>query len=507
MDALEVVMKARFDGRLYIAKSLPHFLEFAAPAVTKAAGLAFVAERLGFAREATVAFGDGENDVELLEWAGYGVAVANAHDRVLAVADFVCPSVDEEGVAQVIEALSRLTGMIDLAQPAPIPRRTAPPSRAAARPSSSTRYSPPTRAGATRARAATRCVRSQKRLGKPSTPEEIEEAKRLKGELQPLDDGLATAERERQELWDRIPNPPHESVPEGEEDDALEVRRSASRRPTRAREHTEIGRFDMERAARVSGSRFGYWIGDTALLALALYRFALDRLVAQGFVPVLPPVLVREAALYGTGWLPSADPNSYKLEGEDLYLAGTAEIPMGGLHADEILEADALPLRYVGFSPCFRSEAGAAGKDTSGMFRVHQFNKVEQFVFTRPEDSWDEHERLLANTEALVAELGVPYRVVVLATGDMSKASAKTYDVELWFPSHGRYRETASGLEHDRLPGAALRHALPLRGDLEPVHMLNGTAVVDRMALAILENFQGDVPDVLQAFGAPSTIS
>ena len=349
----------------------------------------------------------------------------------------------------------------------------------------------------------------QKRLGRPSSPEEIEEAKRLKDELRSLDDALAAAERERQELWDQVPNPPHESVPEGEtEDDALELRRSGNPPADEAaKEHTEIGRFDMERAAKVSGSRFGYWIGDTALLALALYRLALDRLTAQGFVPVLPPVLVRESALYGTGWLPSADPNVYKLEGEDVYLAGTAEIPLGGLHGDEVLDADALPLRYVGFSPCFRSEAGAAGKDTSGMFRVHQFNKVEQFVFTRPEDSWDEHERLLANTEALVTELGVPYRVVVLPSGDMSKASAKTYDVELWFPSYGRFRETASVSNTTDYQARRLGTRYRAVRDPEPVHTLNGTAVVDRMALAILENFQGDIPDVLQPFGAPDRVA
>jgi seryl-tRNA synthetase len=346
----------------------------------------------------------------------------------------------------------------------------------------------------------------QKRLGKPSTPEEIEQAKSIKSELQTLDEELATAERERQEIWDRVPNPPHESVPEGEEDqDALELRRSGEP-PDSTTEHTEIGRFDMERAAKVSGSRFGYWIGDTALLALSLYRYALDRLVGQGFVLVLPPVLVREQALYGTGWLPSADPNSYKLEGEDLYLAGTAEIPIGGLHGDEILEADTLPLRYVGFSPCFRSEAGAAGKDTSGMFRVHQFNKVEQFVFTRPEDSWDEHERLLANTEGLVRDLGIAYRVVVLPTGDMSKASAKTYDVELWFPSHGRYRETASITNATDYQARRFGTRFRPDRDLEPVHTLNGTAVVDRMALAILENLKGEVPDVLRAFGAPEKV-
>jgi seryl-tRNA synthetase len=343
--------------------------------------------------------------------------------------------------------------------------------------------------------------------GRP-TPEELEQVKAVKGDLRRLEEELARTEEERDRLGLLVPNPPHDSVPDGEtEDDVLEVRRVGDAPSlTDAKEHTEIGRFDMERAARIAGSRFGYWIGDAALLALALYRLALDRLVAKGFVPVLPPVLVREEALVGTGWLPSDDPNVYQVAGEDLYLAGTAEIPVGGLHMGELLEADVLPLRYVGFSPCFRSEAGAAGKDTRGMFRVHQFNKVEQFAFTRPDDSWDEHERLLANTEEIVAELGVPYRVVVLPTGDMSKASAKTYDVEIWFPSQDRYRETAS--ISNTTDFQARRLGTRFRGEHgpEPVHTLNGTAVVDRMALAVLENFQGAVPDVLQSYGAPPEV-
>ena len=352
-------------------------------------------------------------------------------------------------------------------------------------------------------------VRSQQRaLGKPSSDEEIETARRLKTELQDLDAELAATERERQEHWDRVPNFPDASVPEGEtEDDAAEVRRVGEPPDLdNPKEHTEIGRFEMERAARVSGSRFGYWVGDTALVALALYRLALDRLVAKGFTPVLPPVLVREEALYGTGWLPSPDPNIYKLDGEDLFLAGTAEIPLGGLHADEIIDSDALPIRYVGFSPCFRSEAGAAGKDTRGMFRVHQFNKVEQFVFTRPEDSWAEHERLLQNTEEIVQALGLPYRVVVLPSGDMSKASAKTYDVEIWFPSQERYRETASVSNTTDYQARRLGARYRANGNVEPVHTLNGTAAVDRMALALLENFQGEVPDALVAYGAPARI-
>ena len=343
--------------------------------------------------------------------------------------------------------------------------------------------------------------------GKP-TPEELTALQGVKEGLKTLESELAAAEAERDGLALLVPNPPDASVPEGlSEDEAVEVRR-VGEPPVLAdpKEHTAIGRFDMERAARIAGSRFGYWIGDTALLALALYRLALDRLVAKGFVPVLPPVLVREEALVGTGWLPADDPNVYEVESEGLYLAGTAEIPLGGLHLGELLEADELPLRYVGFSPCFRSEAGAAGKDTRGMFRVHQFNKVEQFAFTRPEDSWDEHERLLANTEEIVAELGVAYRVVVLPTGDMSKASAKTYDVELWFPSYDRYRETAS--ISNTTDFQARRLGTRYRSDHgpEPVHTLNGTAVVDRMALAILENLQGGVPDVLTRYGAPAEI-
>ena len=344
--------------------------------------------------------------------------------------------------------------------------------------------------------------------GKPS-PEQLDELQQVKAELKRSEEELASAEAERDRLALLVPNPPDESVPPGEsEDDAVEVRR-VGEPPVLAepREHTEIGRFDMDRAAKLSGSRFGYWVGDTALLALALYRLALDRLTDKGFVPVLPPVLVREHALVGTGWLPADEPNIYAVADEDLFLAGTAEIPLGGLHAGEILEADDLPLRYVGFSPCFRSEAGAAGRDTRGMFRVHQFNKVEQFAFTLPEDSWDEHERLVENTEEIVRELELPYRVVVLPAGDMSKASAKTYDVELWFPAQERYRETAS--ISNTTDFQARRLETRYRGDrgIEPVHTLNGTAVVDRMALAILENFQGEVPAALRPYGAPEQIT
>ena len=351
-------------------------------------------------------------------------------------------------------------------------------------------------------------LRSRQKVDGRPTPEQIDELKRVKEELRTLEEQLASAEAARDELILRVPNPPHESVPDGaEEEDAQEIRRVGE--PPQLddpKEHTEIGRFDMERAARLAGSRFGYFVGDTAALTLALYRFALDRIAAKGFTPILPPVLVREEALIGTGHFPAGRQDVYAVADDELYLAGTAEIPVASLHAGEILSADELPLRYVAFSPCFRREAGAAGRDTRGMFRVHQFNKVEQFSFTAPEESWDELERLLSNTEELARDLGLPYRVVVLPAGDMSAASAKTYDVELWFPSQARYREAAS--ISNTTDFQARRLEIRRRGDggTRPVHLLNGTAVTDRWVLALLENFGGDVPEVLRAYGAPERV-
>ena len=352
-------------------------------------------------------------------------------------------------------------------------------------------------------------LRSQTKLkGKP-TPEQLEELRGVKEELQRAELELKEAEDERDQLGLRIPNPPADDIPDGATEDDVRVERVVGEPPQLAdpKESLELGRFDMERAARVSGARFGYWIGDTGRLALALYRYALDRLAAKGFVTVLPPVLVREEALIGTGAFPSDEQNIYSIPEDGLFLSGTAEIPLASLHAGEILEAEVLPLRYVAFSPCFRREAGAAGKDTRGMFRVHQFNKVEQFALTLPEQSWDEHELLLANTEELVRDLGVPYRVVVLPAGDISAASAKTYDVEIWFPSQDRYRETASVSNTTDFQARRLGIRYRDGTSPEPLHMLNGTAVVDRMTLAILENFQGAVPDVLREYGAPESVT
>ena len=351
----------------------------------------------------------------------------------------------------------------------------------------------------------------QKIAGRP-TPQQAEELKRVKAELRAREQELAEAEAARDSALARVPNPPHDSVPPGDrEEDAVEVRR-VGEPPTIAnpKDHVELGRFELERAARISGSRFGFMIGDTALVALALYRFAIQRLVEKGFTPALPPVLVREEAMYGTGFFPADRSEVYEIAGDGLYLVGTSEVPLAGLHMGEVV--DGLPLRYAAYSSCFRREAGAAGRDTRGMFRVHQFEKVEMFVYTTPDESWDEHERLLAIEEEFVQAMGLPYRVVNTAAGDLSSAAAKRYDVEAWFPSQERYREitSCSNTTDFQARRLGIRH----RGDrgLEPVHTLNGTAAVGRWVLAILENHQHEdgsvsVPETLVAFGAPPTVT
>jgi seryl-tRNA synthetase len=352
-------------------------------------------------------------------------------------------------------------------------------------------------------------LRSRTKLkGKP-TAEQLAELQQLKDELRAAEEELAAAEAARDEALANVPNPPHESAPDGDtEDDAVEIRR-VGEPPALAevKEASDIGRFELERAARLSGSRFGYLVGDTALLALALYRFALDHVAAAGFTPVLPPVLVREEAMVGTGFFPTERSNIYELEQDGLFLTGTSEVALAGLHMTEILEHDELPLRYAGFSTCFRREAGAAGKDTRGMFRVHQFNKVEMFVFTTPGDAWAEHERMVALEEDLLSQLGLPYRVVNVAAGDLGAPAAKKIDIEAWFPAQERYREVTSC--SNTTDFQARRLGIRFRGEsgLETPHTLNGTVVTDRVVLAILENLQGGVPDVLLAYGAPEFIT
>ena len=304
-----------------------------------------------------------------------------------------------------------------------------------------------------------------------------------------------------------MPNPPDADAPDGDtEDDAVELRRIGEPREGEAREAAEIGRFELERAARLSGSRFGYMVGDTALLALALYRYAIDHVARAGFTPVLPPVLVREEAMVGTGFFPTERSNIYALEADGLYLTGTSEVALAGMHMGEILEDDALPIRYAGLSTCFRREAGAAGKDTRGMFRVHQFNKVEMFVFTRPGESRAEHERMVALEEELLQALGLPYRAVDVAAGDLGASATRKVDLEAWFPSQGRYREVTSCSNTTDFQARRLGIRWRSPEGLAPPHTLNGTVVTDRVVLALLETFEGAVPEPLLAYGAPTRI-
>jgi seryl-tRNA synthetase len=354
----------------------------------------------------------------------------------------------------------------------------------------------------------------QKQLGRPSSQEEIDLARELKARLQALDDELAAAETERQRLWDAVPNPPHPTAPDGDTDDDAELLRtwgSPPDLPFEPKDHVDLsgGAIDLERAARVSGSRFVYRKGDVALVELALYRFALDRLVSKGFEPVLPPVLVREDAMYGTGFFPALRDDVYAVPEDGLFLAGTSEVALAALHMGEELES--LPIRYAGYSTCFRREAGAAGRDTRGMFRVHQFDKVEMFVFCLPEESEAEHERLLAQEEEIIQELGIPYRVMNIAAGDLGPSATKKYDVEGWFPAQARYRELTSTSNTTDFQARRLNIRFRRDRSLEHVHTLNGTAVTARALIAIMENFQDPdgsiaVPEPLVELGAPERL-
>jgi seryl-tRNA synthetase len=359
-------------------------------------------------------------------------------------------------------------------------------------------------------------LRAQTKLkGKP-TPEQLERLKAIKDELGPLEAELAVTRQRVQDLLDRVPNPPAEDTPDGAaEEDAVTVKQ-VGEPPSfdfEPRDHLDLsaahGWIDVERGAKVSGSRFVYRVGDVALLEIALYRWALARIVQKGHVPVLPPVLVRDEAMYGTGFFPSDKGDFYEVPEDGLYLVGTSEVPLAGFHGGE--ELDGLPLRYVAFSTCFRREAGAAGKDTRGMFRVHQFDKVEMFVYCEPERSRDEHERLLAIEEELVQELGLPYRVLNMAAGDLGASAAKKYDIEAWFPGQSRYREITSTSNTTDYQARRLNIRVRRDGGLEHVHTLNGTAVTARALIAVLENFQDAdgsiaVPDALTEFGAPSRL-
>jgi seryl-tRNA synthetase len=312
-----------------------------------------------------------------------------------------------------------------------------------------------------------------------------------------------------------LPNLPLESSPVEEE-----VVREWGEAGRTGRDHLDLlgGLVDMESGAKLSGSRFVYLRGPLVMLEFALVRWAMELLMGHGFEPVIPPVLVREEALYGTGFLPDTEQQIYRVAEDDLYLVGTSEVALASIHRDEILEGpDALPRRYAGFSSCFRREAGAAGKDTRGLFRVHQFDKVEMFSFVAPDQSEAEHERILGIEEEIMQALEIPYRVVNIAAWDLGASAAKKYDVEAWLPGQGRYRELTSCSNTTDYQARRLnaRYRQGDGSDAGPrfVHTLNGTAVaVGRTIIAIVENGQRDdgtvaIPDVLQGYGAPAEIA
>ena len=314
------------------------------------------------------------------------------------------------------------------------------------------------------------------------------------------------------ELWIKVPNLADPSAAYGfTDEDSLELKRwgEVPESDYPLKDHRELGAalgmIDIERAAKVSGSRFGYLTGPAVIIEFGLVRMALDFLGGEGFTPVVPPVLVREHALFGTGFFPDDDQQVYKIDRDDLYLIGTSEVALAAYHADEILHEDDLPLRYAGFSSCFRREAGAHGKDTAGIFRVHQFDKVEMFSFCHPERSWDEHDFLLSLEEEIVQRLEIPYRVVNVAAGDLGSSAAKKYDIEAWIPSQGRYREITSCSNTTDFQSRRLRIRFRSEGGNRLVHTLNGTAVaVGRLLIALLENHQQAdgsfvVPEALRA--------
>jgi seryl-tRNA synthetase len=361
---------------------------------------------------------------------------------------------------------------------------------------------------------------AEARRGGGSAEAEIAAMREVAAEVKALEREVAAVEERIEEILPAIPNLPDPSAPEGHTEEDAELVREVGSPPEfdfEPKDHLELGTalgvIDMESAARASGSRFAYLKGDLALLELALVRFALERVGDEGFVPVVPPVLVREEALFWTGFLPTDEQQIYRIEKDDLYLVGTSEVALAALHADQVLDEEDLPVRYGGFSPCFRREAGAAGKDTRGIFRVHQFDKVEMFAFVRPEDSAAEHERLLAIEEGILRALEIPYRVMNIAAGDLGASAAKKYDCEAWMPGQGRYREVTSCSNTTDYQARRLRTRYrPKGGRPRPVHTLNGTAVaVGRTIVALMENHQRSdggvsVPEALLAFGAPPEI-
>jgi seryl-tRNA synthetase len=332
-----------------------------------------------------------------------------------------------------------------------------------------------------------------------------------------------TLERELFELLAQIPNITHDSTPAGKSEEENIVATKHGDPKTfdfEPKDHVELGTalgiLNMEDAAKMSGARFAYLLGEAALLEFALVQFVMQKLVSKGFTPVVPPVLVKEKAMYATGFFPADRNEVYHVnpkqneddkDNDDLYLVGTSEVPLTMLHADKILDADKLPLRYVAFSSCFRREAGSYGKDTQGIIRVHQFDKLEMFSFCHPDKSEEEHELIRSIEEEIMSELGFAYQVVNICSGDLGHPAAKKYDLEAWIPTQGKYREltSCSNCTDYQARRAKIRYKKE-DGKNEFLHTLNGTAcAIGRTLVAIMENYQQadgsiEIPHVLQPF-------
>jgi len=359
--------------------------------------------------------------------------------------------------------------------------------------------------------------RASKAIGQAAPedrPHAIQAAKVLSEELKGLEPDLESVQAKLDEAAAYLPNIPHESVPEGLTENDNVVEREVGDKPAfdfEAKDHAtlaeDLGIVDFERAAKVSGARFAYLKGAGAMLEFALVRFAMERLQGAGFTPVVTPVLVREHAMYGTGFLPADEHEYYRIERDDLYMIGTSEVALAAMHSDEILDEGSLPVRYAGFSSCFRREAGSYGKDTRGLIRVHQFDKVEQFSFAHPDHSWDEYDVIRSNQEGILQALEIPYRVLVMCAGDLGGSAAKKVDLEAWFSSDDRFMEVTSATNATDYQARRLQVRARSGSDRAfLVHTLNGTAcAVGRMIVALLETHQrGDgsvaIPEALQPY-------
>jgi seryl-tRNA synthetase len=351
--------------------------------------------------------------------------------------------------------------------------------------------------------------------------EEIERARDLKEKIKSLEEKFKVVDKELQELMFQVPNLPQENVPVGKDENDNVVIKKVGKIPKfnfQPKDHLEIGEnldiIDIKRAAKVSGTRFGYLKKEAVLLEFGLIRFVFEKLIKKGFIPIIPPVMMKKDMMRGMGYIEQTDvEEAYWLPKDDLFLAGTAEQPIGTMHSGEVFDGDDLPRRYVGFSTCFRREAGSYGKDTRGIFRVHQFDKVEMFSFVKPEDSQKEHKLFLSIEEELMRNLKIPYQVVNICTGDLGFPAAAKYDIEAWFPGQQRYRETHSTSNCTDFQARRLNiRYRDKSGKLNFVHTVNGTAfAIGRTIIAILENYQRkdgkvDIPKVLQKYLGFKTI-